>query len=84
MDFTLSGWILVYILSVTLFIFLILAIILASKLIGITKDVKKVVATGQTIADKAEDITDNIKSMSTVGGVVAGVMDAYNNYKKNK
>ena len=85
------AWILVIILSVTLAIFLIVAIILTIKLIKLTKDIRKVVLTGQKIADNVEDVTGdaadmvrNAKKMTTVSGIVASVTDAYSEFKKGK
>ena len=46
-----AEWILVAILSLTLFVFLIIGIVLLVKLIGLSKEVKKVVIEGQDIAD---------------------------------
>lgn len=65
-----ATWILVVMLSVTLFIFLIAGIVLAIKLIQATEEAKKVIATGQQIATKADDIVDNVKGMTSVGGIV--------------
>ena len=64
-----AEWIIVGILSFTLFVFLILGIILLVKLIKLTKQAKKVVETSQIVADKADDIADNIKSMTSLGGI---------------
>lgn len=63
-------WILVVILSVALFIFLIAGIILAIKLIRLADEARKIVETGQHIATKADDIVDNVKGMTSVGGIV--------------
>ena len=63
-------WILVVILSVALFIFLVAGIVLAIKLISLAEEAKKIVQTGQTIATKADDIVDNVKGMTSVGGIV--------------
>ena len=65
-----ATWILVVILSITLFIFLIAGIVLAIKLIQATEEAKKVIATGQQIATKADDIVDNVKGMTSDGGIV--------------
>lgn len=85
------GWILVIILSVTLAIFLVAAIILTIKLIRLTKDVRRVILTGQKIADNVEDVTGdaadmvrNAKKMTTVSGIVASVTEAYGEFKKGK
>lgn len=66
----LATWILVVILSVALFIFLVVGIILIIKLIKVADGAKKVVETGQQIATKADDIVDNVKGMTSVGGIV--------------
>lgn len=63
-------WILVVILSVTLLIFLIAGIVLAVKLIRLAEEARKIVETGQQIATKADDIVDNVKGMTSVGGIV--------------
>ncbi len=65
-----AEWILVVILSVTLFIFLVAGIILAIKLIRLSEEARKIVETGQHIATKADDIVDNVKGMTSVGGIV--------------
>lgn len=84
MDFSLSGWILVYILSVVFLILMILVIVLVAKINGLVKDIKNVVATSQTIANKAEDAVDDIKSMATASGLVKSIFEAYNTYKQEK
>lgn len=66
-----AEWILVVVLlSVTLLIFLISAIVLIIKLIFLAEEAKKIVQTGQGIAAKADDIIDNVKGMTSVGGIV--------------
>ena len=65
-----AEWILVTILAVTLFVFLVVAIVLAIKLIMLADEVGKIVTTGQGIAAKADDIVDNVKGMTSVGGIV--------------
>lgn len=72
-----AEWIIVGILSFTLFVFLILGIILLIKLIKLTKQAKMVVETGQSIADKADDIADNIKDMTSIGGLARGYFAEY-------
>lgn len=66
----LATWILVVILSVALLVFLILGIVLIIKLIKVADDAKGIVATGQKIATKADDIVDNVKGLTSVGGIV--------------
>lgn len=65
-----AEWIIVAILSFTLFVFLILAIILTIKLIKITKEAQKIVLRGQDIANNANDVVTNVKGMTSVGGIV--------------
>lgn len=65
-----AEWILVIMLSVALLVFLILAIVLLIKLIGLAGEAQKIIATGQGIAAKADDIVDNVKGMTSVGGIV--------------
>ena len=67
---TIAEWILVVILSVTLFIFLVVGIALAIKLMHLADEARKIVETGQHIATKADDIVDNVKGMTSVGGIV--------------
>ena len=81
---TIAEWIIMVILAVTLFIFLILGSILIIKLIGITKEAKKILATGQQIADKTDDIVENVKDMTSIGGVVKTFADKYTNSKSKK
>lgn len=79
-----AEWILVMFLSAALLVFLVVAIILVIKLIGITKEVKKIVIKGQDIAEKADDIVDNVKDMSSIGGLVKTFVNKYNKSKDNK
>lgn len=71
------AWILVFILSITLFLFLLIGIILLIKLIGVTKEAKKIMLQGQNIAEKADDIADNVRDMTTVGGLVKYFTENY-------
>ena len=71
------AWILVIILSVTLFIFLVVTIVLIVKLIGVTKEAKKIVIQGQGIAEKADDIAGNVRDMTTVSGLVRHLAESY-------
>ena len=65
-----AEWILVIMLAVTLLAFLIVAIVLVIKLIYLADEAKKIITTGQGIAAKADDIVDNVKGMTSVGGIV--------------
>ena len=53
---TTAEWIIMVILAVTLFVFLIVAIILGIKLIDLSKEIKKITIKGQNIADKTGDV----------------------------
>ena len=78
------AWILVIILSVTLFIFLVVGIVLIVKLINFLAEAKKIVLTGQSIAEKADDVVDNVKDMTSVGGLVKTFVERYNSGKGKK
>lgn len=65
-----AEWILVIMLAIALFIFLVAGIVLVIKLINLANEAKKIVMTGQGIAAKADDIVDNVKGMTSVGGIV--------------
>jgi len=80
----LAEWILVVFLSVALLIFLILAIILTIKLIDITKEVQKIIITSQGIAEKADDVVENVKDMTSIGGVVKTFANQYNKAKEKE
>lgn len=79
-----AEWILVVILSVTLFIFLVVGIILLVKLIKIANEAKKVVIKGQEIADKTGDVVENVKGMTSVGSLVKNFVDRYDNGSAKK
>lgn len=76
-----AEWILVAILSVTLFVFLIVGIILLIRLISISKEVEKVIVEGQDIAKNANGIVSNVKGMTSIGGTVEMFVDKYINSK---
>ena len=70
-----AEWILVAILSVTLFIFLVIGIVLMIKLFSLVDEAKKVVEKGQDIADDAGGIVTNVKGFTSVGGAVQSFVD---------
>ena len=72
-----AEWILVVILSVTLLVFLIVGIILIVKLLGIVDEARKVVVRGQDIADNANGVVQNVRGMTSIGGVVQTFVDKY-------
>lgn len=73
---TTAEWIIMVILAATLFVFLVVATILAIKLIGLSKEVKKFTIKGQDVADKTGDVIGNVNNVvSDAGGVVSNVKD---------
>ncbi|MBR3180005.1 hypothetical protein IKF57_00525 [Candidatus Saccharibacteria bacterium] len=76
-----ATWILVVILSITLLVFLIAGIVLVVRLIGLSKEVEKVVIEGQDIAKNTNGIVANVKGMTAFGGTVQMFVDKYINPK---
>ena len=76
-----AEWVLVVILSVTLFVFLIVGIILMVKAMGLADETKKVMLKSQDIADNANGIVNNVKGLTSVGGTVEMLVDKYINPK---
>lgn len=76
-----AEWILVAILSITLFVFLILGIVLIIRLLGLSKEAKKVVIESQDIAKNTNGIVSNIKGMTAFGGTIQMFVDKYINPK---
>ena len=76
-----AEWILVAILSLTLFVFLVIGIVLLIKLIGLSKEVEKVVVESQDIARNTNGIVSNVKGMTSIGGTVEMFVDKYINPK---
>ena len=61
-----AEWILVAILSMTLLVFLVVGIIFLVKFIHLLSEIEIMVQTGQSIAEKADDVADNLKDMTSV------------------
>lgn len=76
-----AEWILVAILCVTLFVFLIIAIILMIKLLGLVDEAKKVAIKSQDIAESANGVVSNVRGLTSVGGTVEMFVDKYINPK---
>ena len=74
-----AEWIIVAILSMTLMVFLIVGIVLIVKLIGLSKEVEKVVVESQDIAKNANGIVNNVKGMTSIGGTMEMFVDKYIN-----
>ena len=72
-----AEWILVVILSITLFVFLVIGIVLMVKLLGLTDEARKVVIKSQDIADNANGVVLNVRGMTSIGGVVQTFVDKY-------
>ena len=73
----LAEWILVMFLSVVLLIFLIVGIIFLIKLTSLLSEIEIMVQTGQSIFDKADDVADNIKDLTSVGPLAKGFVTEY-------
>lgn len=72
-----AEWIIVVILSVTLFAFLITGIVLLAILISLSKEIRKVVIESQDIARNTNGIVTNIKGMTSIGGTMELFIDRY-------
>lgn len=72
MDADLSMKILVIILSVTLAIFLILSIVLVTKLIQVANGIKRITVKAEEMVDKAEEIVDKAEAVTDVFRNAAG------------
>ena len=79
-----ATWILVIFLSITLFVFLVVGIVLIAKLIDLTNEAKRVIIKGQDIAEKTDGIVQNVKDMTSIGGVVKTFVNKYNSDNKSK
>ena len=79
-----AEWILVAFLSIALLIFLSVATILVIMLIGVASEAKKVVIKSQDIADNANGIVENVKGMTSIGGIVQTFTDKFIDPKKSK
>jgi hypothetical protein len=76
-----AEWILVAILSVTLFIFLVVGIVLMVRLMAVAEEAKRVAVKGQDIADNANDVVENMKGMTAIGSTMGMIVDKYVNPK---
>lgn len=73
----LAEWILVMFLSVALLIFLIVGIVFLVKFTSLLSEIEIMVQTGQSIFDKADDVADNIKDLTSVGPLAKGFITEY-------
>ena len=72
-----AEWILVVILSITLFIFLVVGIVLMVKLLGVADEAKRVVINSQDISENANGVVSNVRGMTSIGVVVQTFVDKY-------
>ena len=79
-----AEWIIVAILSITLFIFLVVGIVLFMKLIDLTKEAKEVVIESKDIARNTNGIVNNVKGMTSIGGAVEMLVEKYINPRLKK
>ena len=76
-----AEWILVVILSITLFVFLVVGIVLMTRMFGLIDETKRVVRKSQDIADNANGVVTNVRGLTSVGGTVEMLVDKYINPK---
>ena len=76
-----AEWILVAILSVTLFVFLVVGIILMVKLLAVSDEMRRMVIKGQNIAENANGVVTNVRGLTSVGGTIEMLVDKYINPK---
>lgn len=76
-----AEWILVAILSITLFIFLVVGIILMVRLMAVADEAKRVAVKSQNIADNANEVVSNVKGMTAIGSTMGMIVDKYVNPK---
>ena len=80
-----AEWIIVAILSITLFVFLVVGIVLFLKLIELSNEAKEVIIESKDIARDTRGIVNNVKGMTAIGGTVEMFVDKYINPKlRNK
>lgn len=73
----LAEWIIVMFLAVALLVFLIVGIIFIVKFTSLLSEIEIMVQTGQSIFDKADDVADNIKDLTSVGPLARGFVKEY-------
>ena len=64
-------------LSVALLIFLVVGIVFLVKFTSLLSEIEIMVQTGQSIFDKADDVADNIKDLTSVGPLAKGFVTEY-------
>ena len=72
-----AEWILVAILSLTLFIFLVTGICFLAKLIKLTGKIGEAVEKGEAIADNVNGIAENVRGMTSIGGAIELFVNKY-------
>ena len=76
-----AEWILVAILSITLFVFLVVGIVLMTRMFGLIDETKRVVRKSQDIAENANGVVTNVRGLTSVGGTVEMFVKKYINPK---
>lgn len=79
-----AEWIIVAILSATLFVFLIMGIVLIGKLFGLADEIKRTLHKTQDIADNVNAVAANVRGMTSIGGTIEMLVNKYINPKFNK
>ena len=70
-----AEWILVVILSVTLFAFLIVGIVALTKWNDLVGEAKKVIVKSQDVVETANNIAENVKGITSVGRAIQRFSD---------
>lgn len=72
-----AEWILVVILSLTLFIFLVVGIALLAKLIKLAGKIGEAIDKGEDIAENVNGIVENVRGMTSIGGAIELFVNKY-------
>lgn len=73
----LAEWILIMFLSVALLVFLIVGVIFLIKFTSLLSEIEIMVQSGQSFFEKADDVADNIKDITSFGPLVRGLIKEY-------
>lgn len=79
-----AEWIIVGILSFTLFVFLIIGIRLMVKLTRLVNEAQEFVEKGKEVADKASGVASNLYQMTLVGSITGLAKRIFKSYNKDK
>ena len=73
----LAEWILIMFLSVALLVFLIVGVVFLIKFTSLLSEIEIMVQSGQSFFEKADDVADNIKDITSFGPLVRGLIKEY-------